>query len=91
VAAGIEWNPRVKEMIGRLKLIGPAEEPFDLAPGSRVIDPVKFHESMLGDALAGPKIPRGRTGAFQQDLENYLAVRGEQWDTKSAKSATDGA
>jgi hypothetical protein len=91
VAAGTEWNPRVKEMIGRLKLIGPAEKPFDLAPGSRVIDPVKFHESLVGDALAGPRSPRGRTGSFVKDLENYLAVRGEQWDTKSAKPATDGA
>ena len=91
MAAGTEWNPRVKEMIRRLKQIGPAAEPFDLAPGSHVIDPVKFHESLLGDALAGPKIPRGRTGAFVQDLENYLAVRGEQWDTKSAKTATGGA
>lgn len=91
MAAGAEWNPRVKEMIGRLKLIGPAEAPFDLAPGSRVIDPVKFHETLMGDALAGPRVPRGRTGAFQQDLEKYLIIRGEQWDTKSAKTATGGA
>jgi len=75
VAAGAEWNPLVKEMIGRLKQIGPAEGPFDLAPGSRVIDPVKFHESILGDVLAGPRGPRARIGSLQKDLENYLAVR----------------
>lgn len=90
MAAGAEWDPRVKEMIGRLKQIGPAAAPFDLAPGSHVIDPVKFHQSLLGDAVS-PRLPRGRTGAFVQDLENYLAVRGEQWDTKSAKTATGGA
>lgn len=90
MAAGAEWNPRVKEMIARLKQIGPASAPFDLSPGSRVIEPVKFHESLLGDAVS-PKLPRGRTGAFMQDLENYLAVRGEQWDTKSAKTAMGGA
>lgn len=75
MAASAEWNPRVKEMIGRLKLMGPAAEPFELVSGSRVIDPVKFHESLLGDAAGGPRIPRGRTGAFQKDLERYLTLR----------------
>lgn len=91
MAVGIEWDSRMKAMVERLKKIDPAPEPFVLGPESTVTDPVKFHAALLGDALIGPRAPRAKTGAFQKDLERYLAIRGEPWDTKSVKSATAGA
>lgn len=75
---GIQWDGRVKAMIERLKKIEPASGPFVLGPEATVIDPVKFHAAILGDAEIGPKAPRSRTGAFQKDLERYLSIREEQ-------------
>jgi hypothetical protein len=91
VVVGIEWDSRMKAMIERLKKMEPASEPFRLGPEATVVDPAKFHAALQGDALIGPRAPRAKTGAFQVDLERYLAIRGEQWDTKSVKSATAGA
>lgn len=88
MAVGTEWDRRMKAMIEALKKTSPATEPFELAPGSTVFDPVKFHESLLSDAAGGPRLPRSRTGAFQQDLERYLTIRGAKWDTQSVNPAT---
>lgn len=72
-----EWTDAVKTMVARLRQIGPAKEGFELGPGRTVIGPEKYHASMLQDADAGPKGPRSRTGAFQQELRLYLMARGE--------------
>lgn len=72
-----EWTDAVKAMVARLREIGPAKEGFSLDPARTVVDPVKYHEGMLQDADAGPKGPRSRTGAFQQELRMYLTVLGE--------------
>lgn len=71
------WTDAVKAMVARMREIGPAKEGFELGPGRTVIDPVKYHAAMIGDANGGPDSPRSRTGAFQQELRLYLAVRGE--------------
>jgi hypothetical protein len=65
----------MKAMIERLKALGPAAAPFEISPGATVIDPVKFHTFMVWDAEEGPRAPRCRTGAFQQDLKRYLEIR----------------
>lgn len=85
------WDASVKDMVIRLREIGPAKEGFELGPGATVVDPVKYHSSMLGDADAGEKGARSQTGAFQNELRLYLKARGVEWDTKSAKPATGGA
>jgi hypothetical protein len=72
-----EWTDAVKSMVARLRQIGPAKEGFELGPGRTVINPEKYHVSMLMDADAGPKGPRSRIGAFQQELRLYLMARGE--------------
>lgn len=87
----VEWDASVKAMVARLQEIGPAKEGFNLGPGITILDPVKYHERMLDEAGAGLKSARSRMGSFQSELRLYLKARGEQWDTKSAKSATGGA
>lgn len=72
-----EWNAAVKSMVARLREVGPAKEGFELGPGRTVIDPVKYHSAMIQEADAGPKSPRSRTGAFQQELRLYLLAIGE--------------
>jgi len=75
---GAAWDNRVRAMIERLKSLQPMPGPFELEPGSTVIDPVKFHASLLGDAALETKGARWKTGAFTQHLERYLALRGEK-------------
>lgn len=86
-----EWDASVKAMVTRLRAIQPAKEGFSLRPGCTVIDPVKYHERLLQEAEEGPKGPRSRMGAFQAELELYLKIRGERWDTKSVSPATGEA
>ena len=68
----------MKAMVECLRKMIPPTESFEISPGATVIDPAKFHAAMLGDAALGTKAPRSRTKAFQQDLENYLRICGEQ-------------
>lgn len=77
MAVGAAWDPRMKAMIERLNRMSASKEPFELSPGSTVIDPEKFHAAMLSEAAEGPKTPRCRTGAFQKDLERYLEIKGK--------------
>lgn len=87
----VEWDASIQAMVARLLKIGPAKEGFVLGPGVTVLDPVKYHGRMLDEAESGPKTARSKMGSFQAELRLYLKARGEQWDTKSVKSATGGA
>ena len=53
-----------------------SQEPFDLAPWVRVVDPSRFSASLRADAQAGPSGPRARTGAFLEDLERLADLFG---------------
>lgn len=44
------------------------DAPFQVRPGSTVVDKEKFVESILGDIAAGPGGPRALIGAVQTDL-----------------------
>lgn len=66
------WPAEVIAKCERIKALGPMKEPFRLAPWAFVVDPLKFHESILMDIKAGPTGPRGRLGATLGDLDLYL-------------------
>jgi hypothetical protein len=87
----VEWDASVRAMVARLRELPPAKEGFVLESGVTVLDPVKYHARLLDEAEAGKKSARSRMGSFQNELRQYLKVRGERWNTKSAKSATGGA
>lgn len=70
---GVEWDVSTKALVEILRKKEPEKEPFELDLGRSVVDPVKFHIALLGDADAGPLGPRSLTGAFQCDLKSYLA------------------
>lgn len=74
------WDAKVRAMVERLKKLAPAPGSFELGPGVTVIDAARFHQTLLSEAESGPKGARSRTGAFQQDLERYMAFRGEKFD-----------
>jgi len=74
------WDAKIRAMVERLKKLEPAPGSFELGPGVTVLDAVKFHHSLLREAESGSKGARSRTGAFQQDLERYMAYRGEKFD-----------
>lgn len=69
----VEWDASTKALVERLRKKEPESEPFELDAGRYVVDPVKFHQALIGDADAGPEGPRSLTGSFQSDLKSYLA------------------
>jgi hypothetical protein len=60
-----------KGLLTWLKSAGPRKEPFQLCPWIYVLDPEKFHLSLVADMEAGPSGPRALTGAFFSELELY--------------------
>ena len=64
-----EWNAEVRAMVDRLKRLEPPKEKFELRPGVVVVDPERFQAALLSEE---PKGARSLTGAFQQDLREYL-------------------
>lgn len=64
------------EKISLVKASTPMKEQFRLSEWMMVVDPVKFHESLLSDFVLGPQGPRGRTGAIQGDVDLYIKALG---------------
>lgn len=74
----IKWAPEVEALIARFHELGPAAEPFELAPWAQVTDPVKFHETLAREIALGPEGVRARRGSMESELKLYLVARRER-------------
>jgi hypothetical protein len=72
--APVEWASEVKALIEEVKATRPQEAPFPLHPWATVIDPAKFHASVLAEIERGPGGARAITGVFAEELRAYAKV-----------------
>lgn len=68
-AAGSDEDRRLIEQFAQLE---PPEQPFDLRPGERVIDPTQWYAVLRGELLSAPSRPR------LDDARRYLDLVSEQ-------------
>lgn len=72
----MNWARKERSLIVEFKrLAPPGPEPFQLCSGVAVLNPERFHASLLADIEDGPRGPRARMGSVRHDLEAYLATR----------------
>jgi len=70
-----KWDAETAALIERFMKMQLATSGFELRSGVTVIDPVKFHECLRLDIVAGPGGARARLGSLQNDLRDYMARR----------------
>ena len=62
------WDSETAELIRWFSGAEPPTKPFELSKGVTVANPAHFWEALRRDIAAGPRGPRARYGALQQDL-----------------------
>ena len=63
------WNTEMTELISWFETADLPKQPFQLNVCRRIANPAKFYTSLKINIESGPKGPRARTGAFQEDLK----------------------
>ena len=63
------WNTEMTDILLWFETAVLPTKAFQLDPCRQIINPVKFYQALQMDVEAGPKGPRARTGALQEDLK----------------------
>ena len=66
----VVWHPVVQSLVDWFLTLTPPMESFYLEPHLRIVDPVKFFQSLRREIETGPIGPRARLGTLQWDLRN---------------------
>lgn len=73
----IEWDEALAALADFILLLTPCdlpESPFPLAPGCTVVDGRKYLAKLKLDLKAGPKSPRARYGALQDEMRSLHSL-----------------
>ena len=76
VSTGTEadWDAETAGIIEWFKATSPPSEPFELFPHVQVIHPGRWWQTLKADIAAGPRGPRARYGALQEDLKRLAEI-----------------
>ncbi len=89
-ALSAEWDTEMLTLIRWFLDTHPPTEPFELSKGVTVIRPALWWTALRRDIAAGPRGPRARYGALQEDLRRLKGLPNYHLDTSIPGESRSG-
>ncbi len=72
------WDPELAQLVTWFQSVNLPQEPLDLSPGIRVVEPELAYTAIRAGIAVGPQGARAQSGALREELRRLRAAW-ERW------------